>query len=91
MAQTKGRGTKKGRAHNGAPPMETMKNKFIAFFPLVVQLSLDELAVQTGYVGDGLVLRALSLAGAGVGAVTESSSSIFIIIALARLAASGRP
>ena len=25
MAQTKGRGTKKGRAHNGAPPMETMK------------------------------------------------------------------
>lgn len=25
MAHTKSMGTKKGRAHNGAPPMETMK------------------------------------------------------------------
>ena len=32
----------------------------------------DELAVQAGDVGDGLVLRADSLAGAGVGAVTEA-------------------
>ena len=29
MTQTKSMGTKKGRAHNGAPPMETMK-KYIS-------------------------------------------------------------
>ena len=39
---------------------------------LVSQLCLDELAVQAGDVGDGLVLRADSLASAGVGAVTEA-------------------
>ena len=39
---------------------------------LICQLCLDELAVQAGDVGDGLVLRAHSLAGAGVGAVAEA-------------------
>ena len=39
---------------------------------LVSQLRLDELAIQAGDVGDGLVLRAYSLAGAGVGAVAEA-------------------
>ena len=39
---------------------------------LVSQLCLDELAVQAGDVGDGLVLRADSLAGASVSAVTET-------------------
>ena len=39
---------------------------------LVCQLCLDELAVQAGDVGDGLILRADSLAGASVGAVTEA-------------------
>ena len=39
---------------------------------LVGQLGLDELAVQAGDVGDGLVLRADGLAGAGVGAVAEA-------------------
>ena len=39
---------------------------------LVCQFSLDELAVQTCDIGDGLILRALSLAGTGVGAVTEA-------------------
>ena len=39
---------------------------------LVSQFCLDELAVQAGDVGNGLVLRADSLAGAGVGAVTEA-------------------
>ena len=39
---------------------------------LVCKLSLDELTVQAGNVGDRLVLRALSLASAGVGTVTES-------------------
>ena len=36
------------------------------------QLGLDELAVQACDVGDGLVLRAHGLAGAGVGAVAEA-------------------
>ena len=39
---------------------------------LVSQFCLDELAVQAGDVGNGLVLRADSLAGAGVGAVTKA-------------------
>ena len=39
---------------------------------LVSQLGLDELAVQAGDVGDGLVLGADGLAGAGVGAVAEA-------------------
>ena len=39
---------------------------------LVGELSLDELTVEASDVGDRLVLRALSLAGAGVGAVTEA-------------------
>ena len=39
---------------------------------LVGQLCLDELAVQAGDVGDGFVLWAHGLAGAGVGAVTEA-------------------
>ena len=39
---------------------------------LICQFCLDHLAVQAGDVGDGLVLRADSLAGAGVGAVTEA-------------------
>ena len=38
----------------------------------VFQFSLDEIAVQVRDVDDGLVLRALSLASAGVGAVTEA-------------------
>ena len=40
--------------------------------PLVSHLCLDHLAVQAGDVGDGLVLRADSLAGASVGAVTKA-------------------
>ena len=40
---------------------------------LVGQLGLDELAVQAGDVGDGLVLRADSLASTGIGAVAETS------------------
>ena len=39
---------------------------------LIGQLCLDELAVQASDVGDGLVLRAHSLAGASVGAVAEA-------------------
>ena len=39
---------------------------------LVVELGLDELAVEAGDVGDRLILRALSLAGTGVGAVSEA-------------------
>ena len=39
---------------------------------LIGEFSLDHLAVQASDVGDGLVLRADSLAGAGVGAVTET-------------------
>ena len=39
---------------------------------LVCKLSLDELTVQAGDVGDRLVLRALCLAGTSVGTVTES-------------------
>ena len=38
----------------------------------VVKLGLDELAVQAGDVGYRLVLGALGLAGAGVGAVAEA-------------------
>ena len=37
---------------------------------LVSQFGFDHLAVQASNVGDGLVLRADSLAGAGVDAVT---------------------
>ena len=44
----------------------------MTFTTLVGQLCLDELAVQAGDVGDGLVLRADGLAGAGVGAVAEA-------------------
>ena len=39
---------------------------------LVCEFGLDHLAVQAGDVGDGLVLRANSLASASVGAVTEA-------------------
>ena len=39
---------------------------------LVGQLCLDHLAVEAGNVGDGLVLGADGLAGAGVGAVAEA-------------------
>ena len=39
---------------------------------LVGELCLDHLAVEAGDVGDGLVLRADSLAGTGVSAVTEA-------------------
>ena len=39
---------------------------------LVSELCLDELAVQASDIGDRLVLRALSLASAGVGAVAEA-------------------
>ena len=39
---------------------------------LISQLGLNHLAVQASDVGDGLVLRADSLAGAGVGAVTKA-------------------
>ena len=38
----------------------------------VAQLGSDELAVQAGYIADADALGALGLAGAGVGAVTES-------------------
>ena len=44
----------------------------IRYIPLVGELCLDHLAVQASDVGDGLVLRADSLAGAGVGAVAEA-------------------
>ena len=44
----------------------------LPFIILVSQLGLDELAVQAGDVGDGLVLRADSLAGASIGAVTKA-------------------
>ena len=39
---------------------------------LICEFGLYHLAVEAGDVGDGLVLRANSLAGAGVGAVTEA-------------------
>ena len=39
---------------------------------LISQLGLNHLAVEASDVGDGLVLRADSLAGASVGAVTEA-------------------
>jgi len=39
---------------------------------LVSQLGLDELAVQTGDIGDAFVLRANGLAGTGIGAVTKA-------------------
>ena len=39
---------------------------------LVSELCLDELAVEASDIGDRLVLRALSLASAGVGAVAEA-------------------
>ena len=39
---------------------------------LICQLGLDELAVQAGDVGDGLVLRADGLASTGIGAVAEA-------------------
>ena len=42
----------------------------------VFQFSLDEIAVQVRDVDDGLVLRALSLASAGVGAVTEAQLNL---------------
>ena len=44
----------------------------LPFIILVCQLGLDHLAVQAGDVGNGLVLGAYGLAGASVGAVTES-------------------
>ena len=39
---------------------------------LVGELGLNHLAVHAGDVGDGLILRAYSLASAGVGAITEA-------------------
>lgn len=39
---------------------------------LVGQLGFDELAVEAGNVGDGLVLGTYGFAGTGVGAVTET-------------------
>ena len=39
---------------------------------LVLHLSLEELAVETSDVADAYALGALSLAGTGVGAVTEA-------------------
>ena len=44
----------------------------IRYIPLVGELGLDHLAVQASDVGDGLVLRADSLASTSVGAVTEA-------------------
>ena len=44
----------------------------IRYIPLVGELCLDHLAVQASDVGDGLVLRADSLASTSVGAVTEA-------------------
>ena len=43
-----------------------------SFGILVVEFSLDKLAVQTSDISDALVLRALSLTSAGVGTVTEA-------------------
>ena len=45
---------------------------YLLLTELVSELCLDELAVEASDVGDRLVLRALSLASAGVGAVTET-------------------
>ena len=45
---------------------------YLLLTELVSELCLDELAVEASDVGDRLVLRALSLASAGVGAVTEA-------------------
>ena len=39
---------------------------------LVSQFCLNELAVQAGDIGDGLVLRADGLASTGIGAVAEA-------------------
>lgn len=45
---------------------------YLLLTELVSELCLDELAVEASDVGDRLVLRALSLASAGVSAVTET-------------------
>lgn len=45
---------------------------YLLLTELVSELCLDELAVEASDVGDRLVLRALSLASASVGAVTET-------------------
>lgn len=45
---------------------------YLLLTELVSELCLDELAVEASDVGDRLVLRALSLASAGVGAVSET-------------------
>ncbi len=47
---------------------------FFMFLPIVsvAQLGSDELAVQAGDIADAYALGTLGLAGAGVGAVTES-------------------
>ena len=45
---------------------------YLLLTELVSELCLDELAVEASDVGDRLVLRALSLASASVGAVTEA-------------------
>lgn len=45
---------------------------YLLLTELVSELCLDELAVEASDVSDRLVLRALSLASAGVGAVTET-------------------
>ena len=44
----------------------------MALHSLIGQLGLDELAVQAGDIGDGLVLRANGLTSTGVGAVAEA-------------------
>ena len=45
---------------------------YLLLTELVSELCLDELAVEASDVSDRLVLRALSLASASVGAVTEA-------------------
>ena len=55
-------------------PQENLQCSYnrIMYERLVCELSLNHLAIEASDVGDGLVLRADSLAGAGVGAVTET-------------------
>ena len=65
--------TKRVDNKKGNDPQRTIPFLLYACrYELVGQLSLDKLAVQAGDICYRLVLRALSLASAGVGAVTEA-------------------
>ena len=57
------------RNHSGAPFINL---KSIIMKTSISQFGLDELAVQAGNVADSLALGAYSLAGAGIGTVTEA-------------------